>query len=262
MENTVIDNANLGAQAIANQPKEKSVKQTENPARSEVGSKKLAADFDSFLLLLTTQLKNQDPTDPLDTNEFTQQLVSFAGVEQQIDANTNLEKLVAASVNAGVQQGLGYIGKTIEAVGDKGVLEGGKAYFSYDLPSEVLETKVSILDSAGKVVFSGTGSTAAGKSVAFWDGKNSFDGSQMKDGTYQIVVAAKGFQNEKVEAKTFTTGRVSGVETDKDKNVVLSVGAAKVKLIDVISVKEQPTSVVVAQAAAAPATAPEENNQQ
>jgi flagellar basal-body rod modification protein FlgD len=246
---TDINNAGISSQAskaLSDAAKETSFKQDENASKSELDGKKLADDFDEFLLLLTTQLKNQDPTDPLDTNEFTQQLVSFSGVEQQVNTNKNLEKLIASSVNSGVQQGLGYIGKTIEAVGDKGVLEGGEGYFTYELPSTVAEATVSILDSTGRAVFSGQGSTNAGKTVAYWDGKNSFTNQQMPDGTYQLIVTAKGFQNEAVEAKTFTTGRVNAVETNADNEVVLNVGTQKVKLSDISSVREQPTSVNIA----------------
>jgi flagellar basal-body rod modification protein FlgD len=220
-----------------------------NAAKSEVAAKKLADDFDSFLLLLTTQLKNQDPTEPLDTNEFTQQLVMFAGVEQQIDTNTNLEKLVGASVTSEIQQGLGYIGKNIEANGDKGVLIGGRADFAYELPTEASKVDIAILDSTGKSVFSGNGATNSGKNIAVWDGKNSFTGEDMPEGTYQMVIKAKGFKDEEMEVKTFTTGKVTAVETDKDKNVVLSVGSQKVKLSDVISVREVPTSTRIANAA-------------
>ncbi len=247
---TAIETANIGAQAskaLADKTiKDSSIKQSENPSKAQTDGKKLADSFDDFLLLLTTQLKNQDPTEPLDTNQFTQQLVSFAGVEQQVSTNKNLEKLLGASVNAGVQQGIGYIGKTVESLGNKGVLEDGKAYFAYELPSSVNEATVNILDASGNIVFSGKGNTEAGKTIAFWDGKNSFNGSQMPDGTYQLLVNAKGFKNEEILAKTFTTGRVKSVETDKDNNVMLSVGNAKVKLNEVISVREQPSSVKVA----------------
>ena len=241
MATTEVNNSAISAQAsgaLSNATNASSLKQSENPSKAETDGTKLAENFDDFLLLLTTQLKNQDPTDPLDTNEFTQQLVSFAGVEQQVNTNKNLEKLIGSSVSAGVQQGLGYIGKTVQATGDKGVLEDGKAYFAYELPSEVSEANISILDKAG--------STNAGKTVAFWDGKNSINNNQMPDGTYQLIVTAKGFKNEEVKAKTYTTGRVSSVETNKDGEVVLSVGTAKVKVNEVISVSEPPTSVSVA----------------
>jgi flagellar basal-body rod modification protein FlgD len=262
MATTEVNNSAISAQAsgaLNNATNASSLKQSENPSKAETDGTKLAENFDDFLLLLTTQLKNQDPTDPLDTNEFTQQLVSFAGVEQQVNTNKNLEKLIGSSVSAGVQQGLGYIGKTVQATGDKGVLEDGKAYFAYELPSDVSEANISILDKAGKVVFSGKGNTNAGKTVAFWDGKNSINNNQMPDGTYQLIVTAKGFKNEEVKAKTYTTGRVSSVETNKDGEVVLSVGTAKVKVNEVISVSEPPTSVKVA---ANNAQSNQQNNQQ
>jgi flagellar basal-body rod modification protein FlgD len=223
-----------------------SVQQSTNPSRSETDRKKLAEDFDSFLLLLTTQLKNQDPTEPLDTNEFTQQLVQFASVEQQVATNENIEKLVAATVSAGIQQAIGYIGKAIEAEGDKGVLTNGEAYFAYELPAGVSSANINILDEAGRVVFSGAGNTAQGKTVAFWDGKNSFNQSQMPDGTYQLVVTAKGFNGEDIKARTLTTGRVDSAQTDAEGNIVLSVGSARVKIGDVLSVREVPDAVQVA----------------
>jgi flagellar basal-body rod modification protein FlgD len=241
-----VNNINTDA---ASKLAETQAKTDESASKSELASKKLADDFDSFLLLLTTQLKNQDPTEPLDTNEFTQQLVMFAGVEQQIASNQNLEKLVSSAVNAGIQQGIGYIGKNIEANGDKGVLNDGRADFTYELPTKANKVEIAILDSTGRAVFSGNGATNAGKNVAVWDGKNSFTGEDMPDGTYQMVIKAKGFKDEDMEVKTFTTGKVTAVETDKDQNVVLSVGNQKVKLSDVISVREVPTTERIANAA-------------
>ena len=64
-------------------------------AAGTAGSQQLAGNFNTFLTLLTTQLQNQDPLDPLDTNQFTQQLVEFASVEQQVDMNTNLQTLIS-----------------------------------------------------------------------------------------------------------------------------------------------------------------------
>ena len=57
--------------------------------------KQLSGNFSTFLNLLTTQLKNQDPTSPMDTNQFTQQLVMYSQVEQQIQSNSNLKTLIA-----------------------------------------------------------------------------------------------------------------------------------------------------------------------
>src|SRR3954449_7957535 len=72
----------------------------------------LAGNFQSFLTLLTTQLQNQNPLDPLDTNQFTQQLVQFAGVEQQLKTNDQLATMLSLQQTAQSTQALGFVGKT------------------------------------------------------------------------------------------------------------------------------------------------------
>src|ERR1044071_1210572 len=83
-------------------------------AASQAGSaqKTLASNFDTFLSLLTTQLKNQDPMSPMDSNQFTQQLVQFSQVEQQINSNKNLESLIALTKSQTTTAAVSYLGKT------------------------------------------------------------------------------------------------------------------------------------------------------
>lgn len=223
-----------------------STTQTSNPSKAKLDGAKLAGDFSSFLKLLTTQLQNQDPTAPLDTNQFTNQLVLFSQVEQQLQTNKNLEKLIGDSSATGIQQGLGYIGKAVDAVGDKGVLADKNAVFAYSLPQDANTVDVSILDGTGQPVFSGTGSKKAGKNLVVWDGVNSFNGNTMPDGTYQIVVTAKDIKEEKIAATTYTTGRVTSSELDADGNTVLNIGSAKVPINDVVAVRDIPVSTTTA----------------
>src|SRR5215470_11913841 len=79
----------------------------------------LAGNFQTFLTLLTTQLQNQNPLDPLDTNQFTQQLVQFAGVEQQLKTNTELKSLIDIEKSAQATQALVYVGNTVAVDGSK-----------------------------------------------------------------------------------------------------------------------------------------------
>lgn len=234
-----------------------SIRQESNPSQAEIDGARLADDFDDFLLLLTTQLQNQDPTEPLDTNEFTSQLVQFASVEQAVATNLNLETLVNASAATGIQQGLGFIGKVIEAEGDRGVLSNGNAVFAYELPQNATEVNVSILDSTGRVVFSGAGDTSAGKNTVVWDGVNSINGQELPDGTYQLVVNATDARDEAIDVRTFTTGRVSAAEVDAQGNTILSVGTAQVRADDVTGVREIPDEVVIS----APQQLVQNNNQ-
>src|SRR5437588_2979972 len=90
----------------------------------------LAGNFQTFLTLLTTQLKNQNPLDPLDTNQFTQQLVQFAGVEQQINMNTQLQSLVSLQQTAQNSQALGFVGKTVTVKGTTAPLTNGQAQWT------------------------------------------------------------------------------------------------------------------------------------
>src|ERR1700686_3335504 len=82
-------------------------------AAGVVGSQQLAGNFDTFLKLLTTQLQNQDPLSPMDSNQFTQELVQFSQVEQQINTNTSLASLIALTKTQSSANAVSYLGKTI-----------------------------------------------------------------------------------------------------------------------------------------------------
>src|SRR5262249_10208809 len=76
-------------------------------AANSNAASQLAGNFDEFLKLLTTQLQHQDPLSPLDPNQFTQELVQFSSVEQQIQTNTSLSTLISLQQNAQVTSALG-----------------------------------------------------------------------------------------------------------------------------------------------------------
>ena len=99
----------------------------------------LAENFDTFLTLLTVQLQNQDPLDPLDTNEFTSQLVQFTAVEQAIATNNNLESLIGLTELSHAATRISYLGKEVEAPGSTSYLTDGKAEWSYVLDDEATD---------------------------------------------------------------------------------------------------------------------------
>jgi flagellar basal-body rod modification protein FlgD len=146
----------------------------------------LAGNFQSFLTLLTTQLKNQNPLDPLDTNQFTQQLVQFAGVEQQLKTNETLSALIAVQQTAQSTQALGFVGRTAVVDGDTAALSNGRAAWNLDIPSNG-KLHVAITDSSGQTVFSNDYDAQAGENQPFlWDGKDS-SGAGRKDGSYKLT---------------------------------------------------------------------------
>jgi flagellar basal-body rod modification protein FlgD len=199
----------------------------------------IAGNFDTFLSLLTTQLKNQNPLDPLDTNQFTQQLVQFSSVEQQLKSNDFLSSLVQATQNSQNNAAVSYIGKTVTSSGVDSDLANGAATWSFNLP-QAANVTVTIKDANGNQVYSETGSLGAGEGQFNWDGTET-DGSTAPDGTYSISIDAKNSAGSYVAASTETTGVATGVDLSGAQPTLI-VGSAKVKLSDITSVRATATA--------------------
>ena len=196
-------------------------------------SQTLSADMNTFLTLLTTQLQYQDPLDPMDTAEYTNQLVQYSNVEQAIQTNKKLDNLLSMSIyNLGVQA-TGYVGKTVQVLGDMMPLDGGAAKSTYTLSKNVQECTILVKDADGKVVYTQSGEKAAGAHDFVWDGKNSA-GEQMPDGVYQIVVNTSVAQGEAAASVTTTVfGRVTGVASDSN-GIYIGLGDAVTATLDYV----------------------------
>ncbi len=146
----------------------------------------LGSNLNDFLKLLMTQLQNQDPTQPLDTNQFTSQLVQFATVEQQINANTNLTTLIQLTQGGQMLQAGSLVGKQVEAQSDALALQKGRA--TLDLHPAVSGPVMVSISSASGVTLRTTQvqATSAGTNWD-WDGTTSA-GQGLPDGTYKVAV--------------------------------------------------------------------------
>ncbi|RXT55500.1 flagellar hook capping protein [Bosea sp. Tri-44] len=194
----------------------------------------IANNFDQFLTLLTTQLKNQNPLDPLDTNQFTQQLVQFAGVEQQLKQNETLTALLGVSKATTGASAIGFVGQTVTADGAATQLKEGKAEWKLNASKGGTGT-VTIKDASGKVVFSGTKTLTAGDQTYSWDGKTS-TGSTAPEGEYTITIDGRDVSGAAITVKTEITGKVDGIDFSTTVPTLL-IGAIKVSLDKVKSVK-------------------------
>jgi flagellar basal-body rod modification protein FlgD len=171
----------------------------------------LAGNFQTFLTLLTTQLQNQNPLDPLDTNQFTQQLVEFASVEQQLKTNDQLASLVSLQQTTQATQALGFVGKTAVVNGNTTAMSNSQASWQLDIPS-TSTVNISIANSQGQTVFTGTYSAAAGDSQPFtWNGQGN-DGTQWPDGQYTLTATAADSSGNSVAVSTEVSGTVSSVD--------------------------------------------------
>ncbi len=199
-------------------------------AQSTAGSQalpSLADNFNTFLTLLTTQLQHQDPTNPVDSNQFTQQLVAFAGVQQQSQTNTLLKQLIASSQASQVSSASSFIGTTIQAQGNQGALVNGKAQFGYTLAAPAGKVNVTITDSNNNIVFNGLGSTKSGSNIVTWDGTNSYTGIKEQDGVYTISVSATDANGKAITATPFITGTVDSASISNGA-IMLDIGALQV----------------------------------
>jgi flagellar basal-body rod modification protein FlgD len=180
-------------------------------ASNSMASQQIAGNFQSFLMLLTTQLQNQNPLDPLDTNQFTQQLVEFAGVQEQLNTNDSLSTLVSLQQTAQATQALNFVGKTAVVSGGTAALTKSSATWELNVPT-TSTVNISIANAQGQTVFTGSYSATAGDNQPFtWDGKGS-DGTQWPDGQYTLTATAADSTGNPVAVATQVAGTVNSVD--------------------------------------------------
>jgi flagellar basal-body rod modification protein FlgD len=188
---------------------------TTNTAANRInsGGTMLASNFETFLSLLTAQLKNQDPLSPVDSNQFTAQLTQMAGVEQQLLTNDLLTSLLAAQQGAGLGGAANYIGKDATAAWSAVKVADGKATWSYELAEDAKSATMQVLNSAGQVVWTGNASELeSGVHDFTWDGKTTAGGQAADGGVYTLKITAKDAAGEAVDSQVLIRGRITGVE--------------------------------------------------
>ncbi len=185
----------------------------DSQSRTAAAQTGLAEDFSQFLNLLTVQLQNQDPLDPMDTAEFTSQLVAFTGVEQQINANQKLDNLISLNLSSSMGSSLGYVGMDISYVSSEFNYQPGTgSELTYALSGNAVEAKIRVLDEGGDVVFEADAEKSAGSHTFTWDG--TLDGGGTAEaGTYEVRIDALDIDDNPVTATTVVKGRVDGIET-------------------------------------------------
>lgn len=170
----------------------------------------LASNFTTFLQLLTTQLQNQNPLDPLDTNQFTQQLVQFAQVEQQLKSNDQLATLVSIQQATQSTQALAFVGTTVAVDGATTPMVDGKAAWTF-VATKPSTATVVVTDASGQTVYTGSYTVQSGPQAFIWDGRDA-SGHQWPDGPYKLSVTAKDTNGQTVAVSTEVEGKVDSVD--------------------------------------------------
>lgn len=210
-------------------------------ANTGASTVRLAEDFQQFLTLLTTQLQNQDPLSPMDSTEFTNQLVQFSQVEQQINMNQKLDNLVAMQLASVSSIALGYVGMDISYISSEMNYESGKPVdITYALASEATTSKINIYDADGVLVYSHDAPKSAGMNKFTWNGTKT-NGEQVEAGTYTVKIDALDKNNKAIENSTVVTGYVGGIETQNGVVYVL-VGERAIPISSIVNAKIPPAT--------------------
>lgn len=209
-----------------------------NSSNSNSSSTGIADNFQSFLMLLTTQLQNQNPLDPLDTNQFTQQLVQFAQVEQQLKSNSQLESLVKIEQSAQSTQALVFVGQTVAVDGSTAHFDGN-ATWNFSAPQNSSAT-ITITNSAGQTAYTGSFAIGSGNSSFVWDGKGN-DGTKWPVGDYKMTVTAKDSNGKDVAISTEVQGTVDSVDLTASP-ALLSIGGKNYTVDQIKRVVKQAAS--------------------
>lgn len=193
--------------------------------RASSSSASLAQNFDTFLTLLTAQLQNQDPLEPVDSTEFTNQLVQFSGVEQQIETNKNIAELITLTANSQAASLAGYLGQTVEVNSLAASLGSEGIEWMYDLPEGVKSATLAIQSDAGQIVYSEKLDPKTGETTFNWDGEAS-SGKTLESGNYALVIRALDADGVAMDVPVKVRARVNGIDLSTGNTAISTTAGA------------------------------------
>ena len=210
-------------------------------SKTAAGKAALATSYQTFMVLLTSQLKNQDPLKPMDTDQFTQQIVQMTGVEQQLLSNDLLQKLVTNASSGSNLNAVGLIGKTVTAATADANLKDGVAKWTYEFDAAAKDASIEVHNAKGALVWKGDApSLDTGQHEFAWNGKTT-DGAALDDGVYTVKVVAHDANDKLLTAKTYTTGAATALE-QSNGDTLLRLGGVKVGIASIMSVRDPSAS--------------------
>lgn len=196
----------------------------------------LGSNFNQFLTLLTTQLKNQDPTSPMDTNQFTQELVQFTGVQQSVQTNTNLSQLIKLQQGSEVLQSASVVGHRATVSAGQIALQNGAGEVTFTAPAAE-QVQLSIVDGSGRAVRDVTLDAQAGSNDWSWDGRDNA-GARVADGAYGIALETAAGGGVAAAVPFSVVGTATGLANGAS-GLQLQLGALLVGLDKVQSIATQ-----------------------
>jgi flagellar basal-body rod modification protein FlgD len=193
----------------------------------------LSSNFSNFLGMLMTQLQNQDPTSPMDSNQFTSELVQFSSVEQQINTNTSLTSLIQMTQAGDVIQGTSMVGKQVTVQSTQVPLQNGLGTINFTAPAAE-PVAITITNSSGQQLTTASLTSTQGKNTWTWNGTDA-SGNTVPDGAYTVVVEGANKDGTTTALPFTVTGTSTGVQSSNN-TVQLNLGALTVPFSSVQNV--------------------------
>ena len=194
----------------------------------------IAGNFNSFLTMLTTQLQNQDPSSPMDPDQFTSEIATFAGVQQQVNTNTNLGQLISLTQNGQVTADNSLVGQKATFSGSQVPLQSGTANISFTTPTAE-PVAIAVTDGSGNVVRTVQQTSTAGANNWTWNGQDN-SGNTLPDGPYTVAVETQDSAGNTSQVPFTSTGSVTGVSKSSSGDVLLQMGKESVDMNNVSSI--------------------------
>jgi len=198
----------------------------------------LTSNYSDFLSLLTTQLQNQDPSSPMDSSQFTSELVQFSGVEQQINTNTDLSNLLSLTSSGNIAQASSMLGSTVTATATELPLQNGSAQLTFDAPSAE-PVNITVSNSSGETLYDAAVNATAGNNGWSWNGTDS-SGATLPDGAYNVSVTNTASDGTATPIPFTVTGTATSVDSANNA-LTLNLGAVNVPFTAITSVNKAST---------------------
>ncbi|MBO1324754.1 flagellar biosynthesis protein FlgD [Acetobacter sp. TBRC 12305] len=199
----------------------------------------LADNYTTFLTLLTTQLKNQDPSSPMSTDTFTSELAQFAGVEQQVQTNTNLATLISLNEDSQLTSDTSLVGSTATASTSTLPLQNSSASLSYTGSAGSM-VAIAVANSGGTIVKDAVLSPTTGTNTWTWDGTDN-SGNQLADGAYSVSVETIDSSGTTSEVPFTVSGTITGVEKGTS-DMMVEMGSASIPMSDLVNISPASSS--------------------
>ncbi|MFA7418958.1 MAG: flagellar hook capping FlgD N-terminal domain-containing protein [Melioribacteraceae bacterium] len=216
------------------------VNNTTTSQTSTVSANKSALGKDDFLKLMISQLKNQDPLNPMDGTAYASQLAEFSSLEQltnlnsSITASMNTNLALAESVNNTMVATL--IGKEAKVSGNELQVTGQDSItLGYTLPANVKSATIKIYNEKGAFIKQiENASIDEGTNKLSWDCSDN-NGDKLPNGKYTFEVDAKNMNGDKLTIETFKAGIIDGVRFTEN-GTVLKINGAEYSISDILEI--------------------------